>query len=149
MKVLRAMLSMLPVVLVLILDASAHHSIGLFDRTTVTTVEGQVTRYAWLSPHIYVFVEATEADGEVVEWRFESRSIPIMLRVGWTENSLREGDRVTVEGYRLRNSDERYGWLDRVIKEDGTILLDSRSIGSPAVAPDARGNTRGVDEVQD
>ncbi len=147
MQVLRVMLSMVPVVLAFTPDASAHHSTGLFDGTTVTTVEGQVTRVAWLSPHIYVFVETTEADGEVVEWRFESVPIPIMVREGWTENSLREGDRVTAEGYRLRNSDERYGWLSRVIKEDGTIL-DPGSTGSPAVAPDARGNTRGVDEVQ-
>ena len=146
MKMLCYMLSLVWVISAFTPDAFAHHSTSLFDGETVTTVEGQVTRVAWLSPHIFFVVEAIEPDGEVVEWRFESVSIPIMVREGWMEDSLREGERVTVEGYRVRNSDARYGWLRRVVKEDGTILSPGLT-GSPAVTPEARGDTRGSDDA--
>ncbi len=147
MKVLRCMLSVVWVMSVFTPGAFAHHSTSLFDGETVTTVEGQVTRVAWLSPHIFILVETTEPDGEVVEWRFESVSIPIMVREGWLEDSLREGERVTVEGYRVRNSNARYGWLRRVVKEDGTILSPGLT-GRPPVTREARGDTRGSDDPE-
>ncbi len=121
------------------IDASAHHSTGLFDGTTIATAEGRVTRFAWLSPHIYIFVQTTGTDDAAGEWRFESVPIPIMVRQGWTKDSLQVGDRVTAEGYPLRNSDEKYAWLRRVIKEDGTIL-DPGVIGSPATDLGAEAN---------
>ena len=108
-------------------QASAHHSTGLFDGTTITTVEGTVSRVVWRSPHIYVMVDTAEG-----EWRFESVPVPIMVREGWTEDALVTGERVTAEGYRLRDSGERYGWLRRVVKEDGTVL-DPGETGSPGI----------------
>ena len=115
--------------LLIALDASAHHSTGLFDGTTLTTVEGQVTRIAWRSPHVYVFVEAEGADGQAVEWRFEALPVPIMVKNGWTEDSLAVGDEVTAEGYAARQATS-YAWLHRLIKADGTILNPGQT-GSP------------------
>ena len=119
----------LPIVAVLpcAFQASAHHSTGLFDGTTIATVEGTVSRVVWRSPHIYVMVDT--ADGE---WRFESVPVPIMVREGWTEDSLVAGERVTAEGYPLRDSEERYGWLRRIVKQDGTVL-DPGETGSPGI----------------
>ncbi|MYF70323.1 MAG: hypothetical protein F4053_10580 [Proteobacteria bacterium] len=117
--------------------ASTHHSTVLFDGATVATVEGVVSRVAWRSPHIYFFVETTAESGETVEWTLESVPIPIMVRQGWLEDSLQAGERVTVETYPLRDSNEPYGWVRRVIKVDGTIL-DPGVIGSP-------GRDRGIE----
>jgi len=112
------------------LDASAHHSTGLFDGTTLATVEGRVTRVAWRSPHVYVFVESSE-NGEAAEWRFEALPVPIMVKEGWTEDSLSVGDVVTAEGYPAKGA-TNYAWLHRIVKEDGTILDPGRT-GSPGV----------------
>ena len=117
--------------------ASTHHSTVLFDGATVATVEGVVSRVVWRSPHIYVFVETTAESGDTVEWTLESVPIPIMVRQGWLEDSLQAGERVTVETYPLRDSNEPYGWVRRVIKEDGTIL-DPGATGSP-------GRDRGIE----
>ena len=125
-----ATLSIVAAGLICTLDAAAHHSTGLFDGTRIATIEGRVTRVAWRSPHIYVFVEGNEQGGEPGEWRFESVPVPIMVRQGWTEDSLHVGDRVTVEGYPHRDGNEKYAWIYRVIKEDGTVL-DPGPIGSP------------------
>ena len=129
-----------PIILVLLAftsDVAAHHSTGLFDGTTIATVEGQVTRVEWRSPHIYVFVQSIDADGQSVDWRFESVPIPIMGRQGWTEGSLSVGDQVTAEGYPIRNSSQRYAWLRKITKEDGAVL-DPGMIGSPAVSNEQR-----------
>ena len=116
------------------LDTFGHHSASIFDPTTITTVEGRVTRVSWKSPHVYVFIETTEGT-ETAEWRFESVGVPILVRQGWTEDSLTPGEVVIAEVYALRNSDQRYAWLQRVIKEDGTVL-DTGRFGPARLADD-------------
>lgn len=113
------------------LNASPHHSMALFDGSTLLTVEGRVTEVIWRSPHVYVMVEANEPSGESVEWRFEVLPVPIMIRQGWEEDSLVAGESVTVSGYPLRDSDARYMWLRRVVKDDGTVLDPGQIPGSP------------------
>jgi len=112
--------------------AAAHHSTGLFDGTTIEVVKGTVTRVAWRSPHVYIFVEPSESEGESAEWRFEALPVPIMIREGWTEDSLSVGDLVTAEGYPATGAVRRYAWLHRIIKQDGTIL-DPGQTGSPGI----------------
>ena len=111
-------------------QASAHHSMALFDGSRLLSVEGTVSRIIWRSPHVYVMVEADEA-GETAEWRFEALPVPIMIREGWTEDSLGVGEQVTVEGYPLRESDAKYMWLRRLVKADGTVLDPGQIPGSP------------------
>ncbi len=124
-------LSIVISVLLFTSDASAHHSMTLFDGTTLATVEGRVTRVAWRSPHVYIFVESREPDGESAEWRFEALPVPIMIRHGWMEDSLSVGDLVTAQGYPARGSGQKYAWVRRIIKEDGTILDPGQIPGSP------------------
>ena len=119
------------VLFLLALDASPHHSMALFDGSTLLTVEGRVTEIIWRSPHVYVMVEASEPNGESAEWRFEALPVPIMIRQGWEEDSLMVGERVTVTGYPVRNSDVKYMWLRQVLKEDGTVLDPGQIPGSP------------------
>ncbi|MGI9257227.1 MAG: DUF6152 family protein [Gammaproteobacteria bacterium] len=111
------------------LEVSAHHSTGLFDGTTLITVEGSVSRIAWRSPHVYVFVESEGSSGEPVEWRFEALPVPIMVNNGWTEDSLSVGELVAVEAYPARQV-TGYAYMHRLIKEDGTILNPGQT-GSP------------------
>ena len=119
------------VLVLLALDASPHHSMALFDGSTLLTVEGTVTEIIWRSPHVYVMVEASEPNGESAEWRFEALPVPIMIRQGWEEDSLIVGERVTVTGYPVRDSDVKYMWLRQVLKEDGTVLDPGQIPGSP------------------
>lgn len=69
------------------------------------------------------------SNGESVEWRFEALPVPIMVKNGWTEDSLSVGDEVAAEGYAARQAPS-YAWLHRLIKEDGTILNPGQT-GSP------------------
>lgn len=76
----------------------AHHSQSEYDLRGSVEVEGTVTRVDWRSPHAWIYVDVTGDKGETVTWSFELPSPVTLMRRGWTRDSLRPGDRVTVTG---------------------------------------------------
>ena len=123
------------VALALASDAFAHHSQEYFDADAIVTVQGRLTRLDWRNPHVYLYVEVTEAGGDTVDWRIETHPVHVMLRGGWTKDTLRLGEQVTVEAHPVRNAQtaQRYARLAQVTKEDGTVL-EQPTGGGPLVA---------------
>jgi hypothetical protein len=103
-------------------SVSAHHSEAGFDTDTVVAFVGQVVEFDWRNPHVYALVETTDADGRAVRWRVETSSTPILSRRGWTPESLRPGDVVTVRGHPERSSGRNYALMLTMEKQDGTVL---------------------------
>ncbi len=63
-----------------VLPVAAHHGMSaLFDFNDRFSRTGTLTRLDWRNPHIYLFVEAEEADGHVQTWAFEGPS-PVFFR---------------------------------------------------------------------
>jgi hypothetical protein len=86
--------------------AAAHHSFAAeFDRSLPITVTGTVTKVEWANPHARFYIDAKdEKTGEVVNWDFELASPNGLMRRGWTRNSMKLGDVVTVTGHRAKNN---------------------------------------------
>ena len=82
---------------------SAHHSQSEYDLRAKVDVEGAVTKVEWKSPHVWVYVDVTDSKGETVNWSFELPSPVTLMRRGWTRDSLKSGDRVSVSGAPARN----------------------------------------------
>jgi hypothetical protein len=83
--------------------AWAHHELSAeFDDKKPVTLKGVVTRYEWNNPHVYFFVDV-ESGGAVVNWALESLSPDELRKDGWTRESLKVGDSVTVEANRARD----------------------------------------------
>ena len=101
------------VALALASDAFAHHSQEYFDADAIVTVQGRLTRLDWRNPHVYLYVEVTEAGSDTVDWRIETHPVHVMLRGGWTKDTLRLGEQVTVEAHPVRNAQtaQRYARL--------------------------------------
>lgn len=98
--------------------ANAHHSFSAeFSRDLPVEVTGEVTRVEWTNPHARFYVEAEGEDGELVEWDFELTTPNILMRRGWSRDSLQPGDSVTVSGWRARN--------DPHVANAGSVVLDS------------------------
>ncbi len=89
--------------LTLVPTASAHHSQSEYDLRAKVEVEGAVTKVEWRSPHVWVYVDVTNTKGEKVNWSFELPSPVTLMRRGWTRDSLKVGDRVTVTGAPAKN----------------------------------------------
>jgi hypothetical protein len=94
--------------------AYAHHSFAVYDRSKVLTLKGSVKGFQWTNPHcvIWVLVQP-EGGGDPQEWSFETTSPGVLTRGGWTRNSVKAGDRVSVQFYPLRDGSHG-GGLDSV-----------------------------------
>jgi hypothetical protein len=85
--------------------ARAHHAFAAeFDRQKPITITGTVTKVEWANPHARFYVDAKDESGNVNNWDFELGSPNGLMRRGWTRNSLKIGDVVTVTGWRAKNS---------------------------------------------
>ena len=77
----------------------AHHSFAAeYDSNKPIKISGVVTKVEWMNPHARFYVDVKSADGKVTNWNFELGAIPVLLKQGWTKNSLKVGDQVSVEG---------------------------------------------------
>ena len=78
----------------------AHHSFSAeFDRDKPFKATGTVTKVDWQNPHIWFYIDVKdEKSGKVTNWGWEMGSPNGLMRRGWTRNSLKVGQVVTVEG---------------------------------------------------
>jgi uncharacterized protein DUF6152 len=92
----------------------AHHSFAAeFDANKRVTLKGTVTKVDWRNPHIYVYLNVKDDTGKVTEWACEGGPPNVLLREGWTRNSVKEGDEVTIDG---------------AVAKDGSKRCNSRSV---------------------
>jgi hypothetical protein len=104
-KAYRMMTLLLASLLLATLPAQAHHSFpAQYDIERQATVEGLVTKVEWRNPHVYFFMDAFEDDGSVVEWSFELSNISAMRNAGWSSDTLKAGDLLTVSGSLARDN---------------------------------------------
>jgi len=80
--------------------AVAHHSFAAeFDAAKPFSLTGTVTKIAWQNPHAWLYMDVVDADKKkVTNWGVELNSPNSLMRVGWSRNTLKQGDVVTVEG---------------------------------------------------
>ena len=72
----------------------AHHSpSAIFNMKQKVTIKGTLTKVDWVNPHIVVFMDAKDDDGNVVNWKFESNPPRWFTKVGVTRADFAGGDR--------------------------------------------------------
>jgi hypothetical protein len=77
----------------------AHHSYDAeFDRTKPVSLKGTVTKLEWMNPHVWVYLNVTDASGKTATWQCENGAPNMLKRSGWNRESVKEGDRITVDG---------------------------------------------------
>jgi len=102
-------------VFLIALPVLGHHSFSAqYDSTKVVTLTGKVTKVEWTNPHIYFFIDVTDAKtGKVTNWGLEMGGPNALMRLGWTRNSIKADDLITVEG---------------TLARDGSNLANARSV---------------------
>ena len=108
----------------------AHHSFAAeFDATKQVTLNGAVTKLEWMNPHIWLYLDVKDA-GSVQQWQCEGGAPNTLTRNGWSKDSLKSGDEVTIEGSLARDGSKTCNM--RVVK-----LPDGRTVfaGSSGPAP--------------
>ena len=103
----------------------AHHGSAAYKADKVVVLkQATVTRYVWANPHTIVLFDVKDDKGNVSHWAGEAGSPSAVHLLGWTRNSLRPGDVVTVHLY-LSKFDNTAGRLDKIVLANGTMLMDS------------------------
>src|SRR5262245_45227227 len=96
--------------------AAAHHSTAMFDMQTAVAIEGTVREFLWTNPHTWIVVTV---DGE--EYGLEVMSPNYLGRNGWTKNTLKPGEVVTLQIHPLKDG-RKGGFMVSVKFKDGTLL---------------------------
>jgi hypothetical protein len=117
--------------------ALAHHSYSMFDTTKSVFVKGTIAKVEWVNPHTFVwlYVQNKDKPAEYDLYAFENGPITMLMRAGWTKDTMRVGEKVTVQYFPLKDG-RTGGSFVRAIHEDG-----SESIGdqfAPGVAEAAK-----------
>ena len=123
MKLLRAGLFAMPVLLLCAATASSHHSFSpVYDEKRVVTIMGVVTQFRFVNPHAMMFMDVTDDSGKVAQWTVEFAGRLNLSEVGWTADSVKAGERITVTGNPTHTGSQRL-FFRRLVRPDGTELL--------------------------
>jgi len=80
------------------LPAFGHHSFAAeYDASKAMTLTGTVTKVEWMNPHARFYLDVKDDSGKPVTWELELGSPNGLIRKGWSRNSLKAGDTVTVQ----------------------------------------------------
>jgi hypothetical protein len=75
----------------------AHHGAASFDSAKMVTVKGTVTEYVWSNPHVLVKVDAKDDSGNIAHWVLEAWNPVTQTGRGWTKNTFKAGDDVSLD----------------------------------------------------
>ncbi len=96
---------------------SGHHSFAAeFDTSKPVTLKGTVTKLEWANPHIWVYLDVKDDQGSLQHWQCEGGPPNTLTRNGWTTNSLKPSDQVTIDG---------------VLAKDGSKTCNARTVKLP------------------
>src|SRR5215472_14030644 len=113
----------------------AHHSFAAeFDINKPVTLTGVVTKVEWMNPHARFYLDVKDANDRLVNWDLEIGSPNGLLRRGWNRHSLKEGDVVTVQGYRAKDGSNMASARMVTLADGRKVFAGSADDGGPGSA---------------
>jgi len=114
----------------------AHHSFAAeYDNNKPIKFSGKVTKVDWLNPHIYVYIDAKDAAGKVVNYAVEGGAPNGLYRQGWSKNTLKVGDAISVEGFLARDGSNTVNARVWMLPEGKKVFAGNTEDGGPAARP--------------
>jgi hypothetical protein len=99
----------------------AHHGNASYDNENPITIKGAVTEFAWTNPHVQIYLDVKDDKGKVVHWSVETYSPGKLVRAGWTKDSVKAGDQVSITLIPAK-SGAPVGFLHKLVLPDGKVL---------------------------
>jgi len=104
--------------------ANSHHSFTAeFVADKTATLNGKITQVWFKNPHVRYLIEVENDAGEAETWDARGSPVVWLARKGWTKDTIREGDEVSMYGYLGRDGIKMLSIMT-VTLADGTVLTD-------------------------
>ena len=116
-------------------SALAHHGFaGRYDEANPVTVNGTVLEFQYMNPLSFIIFEVKDDKGVPQRWVAELGSVAAIHRAdGWTRDTLKPGDKITITGPRAKNgaNDMNLSHESRIVMTDtGKEIHNSMGNGS-------------------
>jgi hypothetical protein len=99
----------------------AHHGNSAYDENKPITLKGVVTEFDWVNPHAQIYFDVTGSNGHVAHWGCETLSPGKLTRAGWTKDSVKAGDQITITLVAAKTG-APVGFLQKLVFADGRQL---------------------------
>jgi len=108
-------------------SASAHHSTAPFyDQTRTVEIRGVVTKWTFVNPHPFLYVDVTDEQGETREWVIEFSGPVRLQKMGWSAEFFKPGEIITATGHPPK-AEGTYGmFYPEIVREDGSVIPSSQ-----------------------
>ena len=113
-------------------SAWGHHSFAAeYDGGKPVTLKGAVVKMEWVNPHSWLHIQVKGDDGKMEDWLCETAPPNILYRQGWRKTSLKEGEEVTVEGFRAKDASNTMTARSVVTADGRRMFTGSANDGAP------------------
>jgi Family of unknown function (DUF6152) len=117
----------------------AHHGNAAFETGKKLTMNGTVTEWFWANPHCFLQFDVKDDNGQPVHWVAETSNPPDMVNRGWSKQSFKPGDQITVTVEPVKNGRP----VGRVLQ---VVLPNGRTLGTGGGgAPGPAGGSKSQD----
>ena len=122
--------------------ATPHHSFSaVYDDKRTVEVTGVVTQFRFVNPHALLYMDVTDSTGKVVKWTVEFAGRLNLSEVGWTAESIKSGERVTITGNPAHTIPSRIAFR-KLVRSDGSVLLPAGPQRLDAIEEERRERAR-------
>ena len=104
----------------------AHHGNSAYDMSKTVPVKATITKFEYSNPHTQVYYDVTDDKGNVEHWVAETTNPAMLNRVGWSKDSLKPGDQVTLF-VNPNKVGAKVTFLQKVVLSDGKELSTAKA----------------------
>ena len=116
--------------------ASARHAFGAeFDVNKPVKLTGTLTKVEWVNPHAWIHIDVKSPDGQVSDWMIEGGSPNILLRHGFTRDTLQVGTMLVVTGFQAKDGTNKANGKDITFPDGRKLFVGSNNTGGDNQAP--------------
>ena len=138
MKLFRASLFAIPVVMLCAAAAMPHHAFSpVYDDKREITVTGVVTQFKFVNPHAMMYMDVADGAGKITKWTVEFAGNLNLSEKGWTANTIKAHERLTVTGNPTHTGSPRM-FFTKLVRADGTELLREDTLRTKAIDEERR-----------
>ena len=109
----------------------AHHAFSAeFDADRPVTLKGKIVRVELVNPHAWIHIEVPREGGATEVWMIEGGTPTVLLRRGFTKDTLAIGTAVIVEGYQAKDRSTRANGRNITFADGRKLFVGSEGTGA-------------------